>query len=309
MYQLQYKTAAATSWTTVSNINANLYTITNLAMNTVYQYAVSSKCGSSFTLYSPVGTFTTLNCVTSANNTAQWIDLFKVGTINRVSGADAGGYINTGLSTNLVIGSVNAAQISAGFAGAVANNNYNVYVDLNRNGSFNESNERVAGTLLISNAGTFNFNVTIPSTATPGVTGMRVVMRKNTDGVPGPCLQGFVGEAEDYLVNLTTTAFNGFGSNPVTVTSFTGTSIQTPVAAGITVAPNPSAGRYNITFNGAFSPIQYDVLTSNGIAVKSARVVSAKILQLDITAMPAGLYLLRLTDKSGRIEKLKLLKE
>jgi Zn-dependent metalloprotease len=303
-YRLQYKTAAATSWTVVSNINANLYTITNLAMNTVYQYAVSTKCGSTFTAYSPVGTFTTLNCVTSAYNSAQWIDLFKVGTINRVSGADAGGYVNTGLSTNLVIGSTaNAGQISAGFSGAVASNNYNVYIDFNRNGSFNESNERVFGAALISNAGTFNFSFNIPATATPGVTGMRVVMRKNTDGPPGPCIQGFVGEAEDYLVNLTTTAFQGFGDNTITVAE-----VKTP-ATGITVGPNPSTGIFNVSFNSGYNPVQYDIINTNGLAVKSAKVVSAKTLQLDITSMPAGLYLLRLTDRSGKKELLKLIKE
>jgi len=308
-YRLQYKTAAASSWTVVSNINANLYTITNLAMNTVYQYAVSSKCGSTFTAYSPVGTFTTQNCATNANNTAQWIDLFKVGTINRVSGADPGGYINTGLSTNLVIGSSNAAQISAGFAGSAANNNYNFYIDLNRNGSFNESNERMAGASLIGNAGTYNFNFSIPSTATPGITKMRVVMRKNTDGSPGPCLQGFVGEAEDYTVNLTTTAFNGFGENPITVSEVKTPAENFVINPGITVGPNPSTGKYNVSFNSGFSPVQYDIINTSGHAVKSAKVVSAKILQLDITSMPAGLYLLRLADRSGKTEMLKLIKE
>jgi Zn-dependent metalloprotease len=309
-YRLQYKTAAATTWTVVTNINTTGYTLSNLAMSTVYQFAVSSKCGSTFTAYSPVSSFTTLNCVTSANNTAQWIDLFKVGTINRVSGADAGGYVNTGLSTNLLIGSTaNAGQISAGFSGAVANNNYNVYIDFNRNGSFNESNERVFGAALISNAGTFNFSFNIPATATPGVTGLRVVMRKNTDGPPGPCIQGFVGEAEDYLVNLTTTAFQGFGINPVTVAE-----VKTPTEdlknnAGITVGPNPSTGIYNVSFNSGYNPVQYDIINTNGLAVKSARVVSAKNLQLDITSMPAGLYLLRLTDRSGKNELLKLVKE
>jgi Zn-dependent metalloprotease len=309
-YRLQYKTAAATTWTVVSNINTTSYTLSNLSMGTVYQFAVSSKCNSTFTAYSPVSSFTTLNCITSANNTAQWIDLFKVGTINRVSGADAGGYINTGLSTNLVIGSTsNAGQISAGFAGATASNNYNVYIDFNRNGSFNESNERVYGAALINNAGTFNFNFGIPATATPGVTGMRVVMRKNTDGAPGPCVQGFVGEAEDYTVNLTTTAFQSFGENPITVNEVKTLTGDSQINTDITIAPNPSAGKFNVSFNGGFSPVQYDILTTSGLAVKSARVVSAKTLQLDITAMPAGLYLLRLTDRSGKKELLRLIKE
>ncbi|MBK6378368.1 MAG: M4 family metallopeptidase [Chitinophagaceae bacterium] len=308
-YRLQYKTAAATSWTTVSNINANLYTVSNLAMNTVYQVKISTKCGSTFTAYSPVISFTTLNCVTSANNTAQWIDLFKVGTIYRVSGADAGGYINTGLSTNLVIGSTaNAGQISAGFAGAAASNNYNVYIDFNRNGGY-EVGERVFGAALINTAGIFNFAFNIPATATPGFTGMRVVMRKNTDGAPAPCLQGFVGEAEDYQVNLTTTAFQGFGVNPITVSEVKAPTEDVAINSGITVGPNPSTGKYNVTFNGGFSPVHYDIFSTNGHAVKSAKVVSAKILQLDITLMPAGIYLLRLTDRSGKTEMLKLIKE
>ncbi len=308
-YRLQYKKSTATSWTTVSNINANLYTLSNLSMNTVYQVKISSKCGSTFTAYSPVVSFTTLNCATSANNTAQWIDLFKVGTINRVSGADAGGYINTGLSTNLVIGSTsNAGQISAGFAGAAASNNYNVYIDFNRNGGY-EVGERVFGAALINTAGTFNFAFNIPSTATPGVTGLRVVMRKNTDGAPGPCLQGFVGEAEDYQVNLTTTALQGFGVHPITVSEVKTPAEDLVINSGITVGPNPSTGKYNVTFNGGFIPVQYDIFSTNGHAVKSAKVVSAKILQLDITMMPAGLYLLRLTDKSGKTQMLKLIKE
>jgi len=79
--------------------------------------------------------------------------------------------------------------------------------------------------------------------------------------------------------------------------------------APITVGPNPSSGKFNVSFNGGFSPVQYDILATSGLAVKSAKVVSAKTLQLDITEMPAGLYLLRLTDRSGNKELLRLIKE
>lgn len=309
-YKMQYRVAASNSWIAVSNINSNSYTLSNLAMGTTYEFQVSSKCGSTLTAYSPLKPFTTLNCATSANNTAQWIDLFKVGSINRVSGAEPGGYINTGLSTNLVIGSVNASQISAGFAGAAASNNYTVYIDFNRNGSYNETNEKVAGASLINTAGTFNFNITIPATATPGVTGMRVVMRKNTDGVPGPCLQGFVGEAEDYTVNLTTSAFQGFViNNPYTFGQAGNATENVQGKFEITVAPNPSSGIYKLSFNSGFNPVYYDIINTNGLAVKSAKVVSAKTLQLDITAMPAGLYLLRLTGNDGKKQTLRLIKE
>ncbi len=303
-YRLQYKTAAATTWTVVSNINTTSYTLTNLAIGTVYQFAVSSKCGSTFTAYSPVRSFTTLNCVSYGINTGMWIDLFSLGAINRVSGAEAGGYVNTGLSTNLVIGSTgNAGQFSAGFPGGVLSQNYCIYIDFNRNGSFNESNERVYGAAYVGTAGTLNFTINIPATATPGITGMRVIMRRSNNGTIYPCITDFLGETEDYLVNLTTSAFQGFGENTITAAE-----IKAP-AAGINVAPNPSGGKYNVSFNGGFSPVQYDIFTTSGLAVKSAKVVSTKTLQLDITAMPAGLYLLRLTDRSGRKELLRLIKE
>ena len=303
-YNIYYKLNSSTTWISV-NSNTNSYNLNSLAMNGLYQFMVRSVCGVNYSAFSPASTFTTLSCPSWGNNTNQWIDLFSLGTINRTSGADPGGYINTGLITNMVIGSNgNAGQISLGFSGSVQKHNFSIYLDLNRNNAF-ESTERVVGALLINTSGNVSFSLNIPAGLTPGQMRLRVVARKNTDGPVDPCLTNFLGETEDYLVNLTTTPFNGFGDNLITATP----TITTSAITSITVAPNPSAGRYNITFNGDFSPVQYDVLTSNGIAVKSARVVSAKTLQIDITVLPAGLYLLRLTDKSGKMQRLKLLKE
>ena len=64
-----------------------------------------------------------------------------------------------------------------------------------------------------------------------------------------------------------------------------------------------------LVITGDFSPVQYDVIGTNGNAVKSKQVVSSKTFQLDITSMPAGLYLLRLTDRNGKKKMLKLVKE
>jgi bacillolysin len=306
-YRLQYRKAGTTNWNTVSNINANLYTLSNLLMNTPYQMQISSKCGSTFTAYSPVKTFTTLNCVSNGNNASEWINLFQLGTINRTSGAEAGGYKNTGLSTNLVVGSTaNAGTVRAAGSVALNQENFAVYIDFNRNGSYADAGEMVYG-FGGSNTGTVPFTISIPSTATPGSAGMRVIMFRvgslnNTNGSI-PCVTGFLGETEDYLVNLTSSAFQGFGENTITTADVKITS------AGIIVAPNPSAGKYNVSFNSGFSPVQYDIINTSGLAVKSAKVVSAKTLQLDITAMPAGLYLLRLTDRNGKKELLKLIKE
>lgn len=57
-YNLQYKTAAATTWTTVQNITTNTYTLQNLTENTNYVWKVQSICGaSSLSAYSAEAAF------------------------------------------------------------------------------------------------------------------------------------------------------------------------------------------------------------------------------------------------------------
>jgi len=194
------------------------------------------------------------------------------------------------------------------YSGSTKKQNYAIYIDFNRNGSFLDAGEKVVGQSSTTNAGNYNFTINIPSTATPGITAVRVVMRRQPTTI-SPCLVGNQGETEDYYVNLTASSFQGFGANPITVSEVKTPTEDLVINSGITVGPNPSTGKYNVTFNSGFSPVQYDIINTNGNAVKSVKVVSAKNLQLDITSMPAGLYLLRLTDKSGKTEMLKLVKE
>ena len=86
------------------------------------------------------------------------------------------------------------------------------YIDINGDNTFtaNEYLGFVApGTLFASPCAglfpivTFTFNLTIPNTALPGVTRMRVVY-SSAFGTPNPCTGLFGGEVEDYNVNLVT---------------------------------------------------------------------------------------------------------
>lgn len=304
-YNLQYKTSAATIWTTVTGIPGNTHTIASLVSNTVYNYKVQTVCASGSSAYSSVASFTTY-CASSGTNTQDWIDYFKLGTMIRSSVAESGGYFNAGTTItplNIAVGATGiAGTISAGYSGSTKKQNYAIYIDFNRNGSFADVGEKVVGQSSTTNGGNYNFTVNIPSTATPGITAVRVVMRRQPTAI-SPCLVGTQGETEDYYVNLTAASFQGFGGNTIT-------DIETKAASeSITVAPNPSTGKYNVSFNSGFIPVQYDIINTSGHAVKRGQIVSAKNLQLDITSMPAGLYLLRLTDRSGKTEMLKLVKE
>jgi Zn-dependent metalloprotease len=304
-YNLQYKTSTTTTWTTVTGITGNTHTLNSLLANTIYNFKVQTVCASGSGAYSTVASFTTY-CISSGINSQDWIDYFKLGTMQRTSGAEAGGYFNAATTItplNIAIGATGiAGTISAGYSGSTKKQNYAIYIDFNRNGGFFDAGEKVVGQSSTTNGNNYNFTINIPSTATPGITAVRVVMRRQPTTISS-CTVGTEGETEDYYVNLTASSFQGFGENTITIED-----VKSP-AAGITVGPNPSSGIFNVSFNGGFSPVQYDILTTSGLAVKSARVVSAKTLQLDITAMPAGLYLLRLTDRSGKKEMLKLVKE
>ena len=299
-YDLRFKTINATGWNAVTPAPGTSHTLSNLSVNTSYQYQVRSKCGTVYSAWTPVNTFTTLNCVSFGANGSEWIDLFRLGTINRSSGAETGGYNNTGLGTDLVIGSSNQARISAGFTGAVRTQNYAVYIDFNRNGNYDDAGERVFGAGYIASAGTCNFNAVIPATAIAGPAGMRVVIRKTSDGPVSACLTGFLGETEDYTVNLVSNSQRGSGEG-----FFTGTSEKyEPVS---TISPNPSAGIFTISLPGNNAPVFYEVINNNGSIVQK-QTVSKNLFTVDITGMPNGLYLLRITTLPGVQQIHKLVK-
>ena len=277
----------------------------------MYNFKVQTVCASGSGAYSSVASFTTY-CASSGTSTQDWIDYFKLGTMQRTSGAEPTGYFNAGTTItplNLAVGATGiAGSISAGYSGSTKKQNYAIYIDFNRNGSFADAGEKVVGQSATTNGGNYNFTVNIPATATPGITAVRVVMRRQPTAI-SPCLVGNQGETEDYYVNLTAASFQGFGTNPITNAEVKTPTEDVVINSGITVGPNPSTGIYNVSFNGGFIPVQYDIFSTNGHAVKSSKIVSSKILQIDITSMPAGLYLLRLTDRSGKTEMLKLIKE
>lgn len=297
-YTLQYKTAAATTWTTVSGITTNSYTLTGLTSATAYNFKVQLVCGVGSGAFSAVSNFSTY-CASSGVNSQEWIASFKLGNLERYSGADAGGYFNSAATftpLNYMIGSTAIpAFISAGFSAGTKTESFAVYIDFNRNGSYADAGERVVGPTTIT-TGQYNFTVNIPATATPGVAGVRVVMLRQPSTIT-PCVTGLRGETEDYLINLSTTALQG-EAIPVTANE--------SHRSNISVSPNPSNGIFTVTMPAASEGVAYEMMNMNGAVVRSSNKIFKGSLKLDITALPAGLYLLRIKDGNGReyIQKL-----
>lgn len=81
-----------------------------------------------------------------------------------------------------------------------------VYIDYNQDGDFDDAGEMVYSSPTAMNGPhTETGTVLIPSNATLGVTGMRVICSEQSAAISSPCLVYSWGETEDYLINITPT--------------------------------------------------------------------------------------------------------
>jgi hypothetical protein len=141
-----------------------------------------------------------------------------VGTIDRTS-ADlehypSNSYVLTGLSTDLAIGNTYTISITHTIDASICPDmNLRVWIDYNLDYSFDDIGE----TVITANhhaAGTYTGTFTVPATAAPGTTRMRIVAKMSDLGghtAPTPCdfpnpdPLGYHGEMEDYTVNILNT--------------------------------------------------------------------------------------------------------
>jgi uncharacterized protein YjdB len=135
-------------------------------------------------------------CRPSVGSSFQWISLVRTGTINNATSTQTGYSDYTSQSTNIPVGTAAAINLVSGWA--TSSSYWNVWIDYNHNGSFNDSGELVVSNNFMGSNITTSFKV--PSTASLGPTRMRVMMRNS--GVSDPCSLRD-GEVEDYTVNIT----------------------------------------------------------------------------------------------------------
>ena len=164
-------------------------------------------------------------CSSAATTTAdEEITNVTLGTLNNNStcttvapgpGSLASQYSNFAAGTGapaapaLIQGASVTGSITVGSCGTI---NYNsgaaIFIDYNQNGSFADAGELVwsngaAANIVCVPATTLPVSFTVPATATPGFTRMRVIDAEGYAGsTMNPCLSYGFGETEDYLVQI-----------------------------------------------------------------------------------------------------------
>lgn len=270
---------------TVTGTSAN---ITGLSAATAYSFKVRAHdAAGNNSGFSNIVNVTTLStsvsyCTSKGNNSSyEWIDYVKLNNMTKSSGNDGGYKDNTNLSANLPYGS-NTIQISAGFSGTSYNEYWKIWIDYNKNGTFDSNELIVSGSSRSS--GTLSATFSVPTSALSGPTRMRVSMKYNSS--QDSCETFSYGEVEDYTVNIGGGAAQGF------------TEGNSLVSSEMTLYPNPAKHTLNIALTDATGK-DYIVYNLMG------QVVSKGIFteNLDVSNLQSGVYMLEVSTEANKIMK------
>ncbi|QIY92181.1 GEVED domain-containing protein [Chryseobacterium gallinarum] len=286
-YVVQYRVAGTANWTTYTPApTTNTVTLTGLAAGTHYEVRIANVCSGVTGNFSAITVFMTPYCpATSSNTDLGYISNVTVVPVNSYTMSNSSGANNytdyssdTAKLITLVRGTVNnSITVSKSWPAGLSSKAVSVWIDFNKNGTF-ETSERIlngANNTTTPVTGTF----TVPATAYAGplTTRMRVVLRDSSS--PNACGTFTNGEVEDYAVKLIDMqpCTNAAPSN-ISITNLTPTSANVSWAATTgatyvlryrkvgttawtTINPVPAPGN-NYTILNLTEQTQYEVQVS-----------------------------------------------
>jgi subtilisin family serine protease len=276
---------------------------TSAQPSTTYDFRVRAVNNSGASEYTPIESVTTLDdnptpeyCVSKGNSTRfVYIDEVALADLNNKSG-DNGGYGDfTQLSTSISPGKSYTISFSAGYKSWNFYSNWKIWIDFNRNGNFESSEEIVS--LLSRSSSTLTETITIPSDAVIGTTRMRVSLKQ---GAPqSPCQIFSYGEVEDYSLNIS----NASSASVQLANSDTplGSNEFEKALDSFSFYPNPAQDQINIQFNG----VPNTQLHIQSITGKTIRILNLNRSNstVDISDLPSGIYLLSLIYNNTAFSK------
>jgi hypothetical protein len=296
-YILRYRKVGIPSWTTI-NVNTNTYTLTGLLELTKYEMQVANVCSGTPGNFTPPYYFTTptvVYCQMTATTPSEYfinkVTVKPTGKPEMVNEDLTGGTYSdfTAIPAKyieLIQGST-GNQITVDKTVGTSPTGVAVWIDFNRNGSF-DLNERIMAdgpNINPSVSATFN----VPADAFVSMTDykyvrMRVAMSK--DAIPVNCLNFQNGEVEDYTVRI---------SKPGVANALNQTEIL--------IYPNPVSTVLNV--KNISKKANYKIYSAAGQVVSSGLILNNKI---DVSRLINGVYVIDIEDVQGTAQK-KFIKE
>lgn len=276
--------------TKITTVTTTSYSVSGLTTSTSYTFSVKAKdaanniSSSSNTVNVTTLANTVSYCSAKGNNANyEWIDNVVIGGISNTTGGNDGYGDFTSLTGSLPYGS-NTIVVSAGFSSSSYTEYWKVWIDFNKNGTFESSEEVVSGSS--SSSGNLSYSFSVPTSASSGVTRMRVSMK--WDAAPSSCETFSYGEVEDYTVNIGSSS-KGIRSHNIIIDGKLGNEASIFDAS---ISPNPSVDFVKIKLaddrNATFK-----VTTLTGQQVLTGKVTHNN---LNISSLNNGIYILEVND-------------
>jgi len=221
-------------------------------------------------------------CFTSGSNNFEFIDSVYFGLNENGSGANSGYATFEDMQATFGPNGSYPIRIVPGYSGFNFTERFLVFIDFDQDGEFNMSEEFLINQ---SNNGPIDATLNIPSSFTPGLTKMRIVMIGGT-ALSNPCPSTYYGETEDYCVILDPTA----SINKLEVTDYS-------------IYPNPATNQVTIT--SEIENMNYQILSSDGKLIQTIS-SSGKNTLVSLDHFNKGIYFVQ-GVKNGQILNVKKL--
>ncbi|WP_241775127.1 fibronectin type III domain-containing protein [Chryseobacterium sp. ERMR1:04] len=297
-YILKYRKVGIPSWTTVA-VSTNTITLTGLLELTKYEMMVANVCTGTpgtftvpYLFTTPTVTHCPMSSVSAANEFISKVTVKPNGKPTMDNPSLASKYTDyTGTPAKfieLIQGSTgNEIAIEKSWLGANNNEGIAVWIDFDRNGTF-DINERILASAPSTTTpikGTFS----VPMDAFVSLTDykyvvMRVAMQR--DGIPVNCTGFANGEVEDYTVRISKQAV----PNATNQTD-------------IMIYPNPVSSVLNVKNTSSRS--NYKIYNAAGQVVSAGIILNNKI---NVSQLINGVYVIDIEDIKGTAQK-KFIKE
>ncbi|SEB50435.1 Por secretion system C-terminal sorting domain-containing protein [Tenacibaculum sp. MAR_2009_124] len=277
----------------ITTISGTTFTVSGLSPSTTYSFYVKAKdAANNISGNSNTESIKTLSnaityCNSKGNNSSyEYIDYVSFGGVSNSSGDD-NGYKDYTSSVGYLSYGNNSIILSAGFSGSSYLEFWKVWIDFNRNGTFEASEEVVSDSSTSSS--NLNYTINIASSVPQGQTRMRVSMK--WDSAQTSCESFSYGEVEDYSVMI---GSSNSRNRTIKNKNYSENSLLQDV-----VYPNPVMNTFSIKTEGDLNST-FKLINQNGQVIKSGNTGNKNI---DISNLNSGVYLIQIKNGSQTILK------